>query len=314
MYQFSELFSMFRFKSGLSKAVDFGRELAGEGFIFEDSTFSKWKNGSRVPRDRNLILAIISVFVRKGGVVSLDDANSLLMSLNQRALNNEEKSRIVSKLVASDEIIHNSEFAKTILIDDTLQRALEKRILSSLDFNCSAHAVVNDLLSELGYRGIGYRVVVLTLIDRTNDTLKRITISDTREAKLAMSSTPVPFHKIAVPLNSVDNILSTAVRDRKPYGTSYWPNLFAPVLTNDQSIFCQKTAGIKSSLAFPLIVEDKSIGGLIFSLIKNLDEVTSIERQYLSNFCDVVAIALNNAMTYSSLYNKFCELRDVIKT
>lgn len=88
---FSALFKKYRLRSEIRTLAEFGDLLAEEGFVFEDSLFTRWQNGGRVPKDRKLLLAIISLFVRRGGIDEFDQINSLLASVQQRDLSENER-------------------------------------------------------------------------------------------------------------------------------------------------------------------------------------------------------------------------------
>src|SRR3989338_9087564 len=95
---------------------------------------------------------------------------------------------------------------------DALWR-LQKIILDTLDFNEVVQKIVDSVLSELGYLKLGYRIVVLALLDEEKQVLKRISISQTADAKRALEVTPVPFHEIDIPFSEPDNICARAVRN-----------------------------------------------------------------------------------------------------
>ncbi len=101
---FSELFNKFRHKANFHTYSQFGQALAAEGFVFEDSIFSKWKQGKRFPHDRRVILAIIKVLVRGKGITHLDDANAMLASVEQRDLSHTEKQQILEGLVSENQV------------------------------------------------------------------------------------------------------------------------------------------------------------------------------------------------------------------
>ncbi len=189
---------------------------------------------------------------------------------------------------------------KTENIIEALWR-LQKVILDTLDFNNVVGKIVNGLLTELDYLKLGYRIVVLTLVDEQNQVLKRISLSQTKEAELALAASAVPFHEIEIPLSAQDNLLVRAILDKKPQVSHYWPNIFTPILNPEQAIANQEASGIKTSLIFPIIVHDKSIGALIFSLIKSENEVTQEEMDLIRGFTDIVGLAVQNARLYTSL-------------
>ncbi len=87
---FSSLFKKYRLRSELATLSEFGRMLADEGVVYEDSLFYRWQNNTRVPRYRNILLAVIRVFIKRGGIVSIEQANALLASTGQRDLTQED--------------------------------------------------------------------------------------------------------------------------------------------------------------------------------------------------------------------------------
>ncbi len=75
---FSALFRKYRLKSEFETLHEFGNALADINFIYEDSLFSHWQKGSRVPKDRRLICAMISIFLSNTGMNTLKEANQLM--------------------------------------------------------------------------------------------------------------------------------------------------------------------------------------------------------------------------------------------
>jgi len=187
---------------------------------------------------------------------------------------------------------------------------LQKIILDSLDFNQVVKKIVDGLLTELGYLHLGYRIIVLTLVDETRGVLKRISLSSTPEAAKAMAASAVPFRNIEIPLEVDDNLLIKVINEQKPYTTHYWPDIFKPVLTIEEALANQKAAGIKTSMIYPIIVKEKSIGVLIFSLVKEEEEVSSDEKDLIRGFTDIVGLAVQDSQLYSSLEETSEKLKD----
>jgi len=186
---------------------------------------------------------------------------------------------------------------------------LQKIVLNTLDFNQLIHRIVDGLLTELGYFNLGYRIIVLTLFDTDKKVLKRISLSSTNEAKRAQEASAVPFSEIDIPYESSGNLLIKTLKTKLPQVTHYWPDIFKPVLSAEQALANQKAAGIKTSLMYPVIVNDEAIGVLIFSLIKEEDEVSEEEKDLISGFTDIVGLAVQNSKLYSSVEEKSKDLR-----
>lgn len=91
---FADLFKRYRLRSQIDTLSHFGDLFAEEGMIYENSLFTRWQNGQRIPRDRRTILSLIRLFVKKGGIVSLEEANGLLKVVGLCDLSEEEASLI----------------------------------------------------------------------------------------------------------------------------------------------------------------------------------------------------------------------------
>ncbi len=74
--EFASLFKKYRLKSGFATLREFADALAKEGLVFEESLFSHWQKGDRVPKDRHLLLTIINLFIKNGGITTIDEVNA----------------------------------------------------------------------------------------------------------------------------------------------------------------------------------------------------------------------------------------------
>jgi tetratricopeptide (TPR) repeat protein len=77
---FAKLFKRYRLRSEFETLSEFGDVLADHNLIYENSIFSHWQKGTRVPKDRKLIYTIIKIFSDRKGIVNEDEANSFMAS------------------------------------------------------------------------------------------------------------------------------------------------------------------------------------------------------------------------------------------
>lgn len=187
--------------------------------------------------------------------------------------------------------------------EDTIKSLwkLEKIILDTLDFREVVQKIVDSMLTELGYLQLGYRIIVLTLVDDEKKVLKRISLSQTEEAGKALGASAIPFHEIEIPLDAKDNLLIRALKEKKSFVTHYWQDIFTPVLTKEQALKNQTAAGIKTSMIYPVIFKDEPQGVLIFSMVKDEKDVSENELDLIRGFTDVVGLAVQNARLYTKL-------------
>ncbi len=178
---------------------------------------------------------------------------------------------------------------------------VNKAILSTLDFEKLTEEVVSVVLQELNYLQIGYRISVLTLVDRKEGIVRRISFSPTPEALEILKRAKVRFQEIKIPLKEEKNLLVKSIKKQKIYVTHDLSDVFYPEKTREIWRNLQKEVGIKTSLVFPLIIHGESIGAMIFSLSKTEKEISDYEKGILAGFTDAVAVAIENANLYRKL-------------
>lgn len=88
--QFASLFKRYRLRSEIETLSEFGDLLAQEGFIYDSSLFTKWQNGTRIPADRTVLLAVCKLFLKLGGIQVIEECNRIFESVNQKNLSDNE--------------------------------------------------------------------------------------------------------------------------------------------------------------------------------------------------------------------------------
>jgi len=177
---------------------------------------------------------------------------------------------------------------------------LQKILLDTLDFDKVIDKVVNAMLFDLGFVELGYKVIVLTLYDEKSKVLKRIALSQTEQAERALKASSVPFREIDIPISASDNFLIRTLKTKKPMVTHYWPDIFRPILSDEDALKNQTAAGIKTSMLFPITVRNQAIGVMIFSMIKSEKEVTEGEKGLIQGFADIVGLSIENSKLFTA--------------
>lgn len=89
-YLFGSLFRKYRLRSECETLAEFGDLLQEFGYFYESSLFSHWQKGSRVPRDRDLLLAIVRLFVQKKAIRTRAEGAQFMEAAGQPGLTTEE--------------------------------------------------------------------------------------------------------------------------------------------------------------------------------------------------------------------------------
>jgi len=97
MNEFARLFKKYRLKAGFATLSSLGMVLADKGLIYEDSIFSHWQKGDRLP-NRATILKLLEIFIERKAITTLNQANEFLSSAKQGYLSEKESQQIPIRL------------------------------------------------------------------------------------------------------------------------------------------------------------------------------------------------------------------------
>lgn len=87
---FGTLFKKYRLKSEISTLSEFGKAMTEKGLVYEDSIFSHWQKGTRIPSDRNILLKLLDIFIERKAITTIKEANEFLSSVGDGYLSEEE--------------------------------------------------------------------------------------------------------------------------------------------------------------------------------------------------------------------------------
>lgn len=91
MDNFGQLFKKYRLRAEFETITAFGEAFAEKGYIYENSIFSHWQKGKRVPSKRALLLSLIEIFVNREAIRSIKEANEFLESAGHGYLTDNER-------------------------------------------------------------------------------------------------------------------------------------------------------------------------------------------------------------------------------
>lgn len=91
MKTFASVFKRYRLRAEFETFTAFGDALAEKGYHYDDSIFSHWQKGTRVPSNRQLLLTIITIFTERGAIKTENEANELLAAAGFGYLTEDER-------------------------------------------------------------------------------------------------------------------------------------------------------------------------------------------------------------------------------
>lgn len=92
MNTFGELFKKYRLRAEFVSLTSFADALAEKGYVYDLSIFSHWQKGKRIPTRRAILVTLIALFIERGVICSLQEANAFLESAEHGYLTKKEQS------------------------------------------------------------------------------------------------------------------------------------------------------------------------------------------------------------------------------
>lgn len=91
MKSFAQLFKRYRLRAEFATFASFGDALSEKGYFYEESIFSHWQKGTRIPNNRELVITIIKIFVERKALNTITEANELLASVGLGYVTDKER-------------------------------------------------------------------------------------------------------------------------------------------------------------------------------------------------------------------------------
>ncbi len=104
MKSFAELFKKYRLRAEFETFAAFGDALSEKGYFYEESIFSHWQKGTRIPTDRNLVLTIIGIFVERHAIRTREEADEFLAATGLGYLTEQEREKFDIKIKNSPKL------------------------------------------------------------------------------------------------------------------------------------------------------------------------------------------------------------------
>jgi nucleoside-triphosphatase THEP1 len=157
-----------RKRAGFNTIKAFADALSKRGHAFSDDAIGHWENDRRSPyrseADRPLMLSIFSLLAEHGGVDSTRPMDEMLLALDHRPLNAEEKARHFHQLASViDNLQEKPPYHRLVGREEAISA-----IIGALTTN---HVVVISGLGGIGKTALAYEVVKTIMQDNKFDKL-----------------------------------------------------------------------------------------------------------------------------------------------
>lgn len=193
----------------------------------------------------------------------------------------------------------------------SLRKSYQSNIRQKSSAILAARKINRIILEELNYENVVQKIAdflpnelqfatgIVSILD--DGGIRRIAASKTREADEAIQFLKIPFNEIVIPLTDPNNLMARSVRERTSFTTDDVYDVLGPIISREDCKRVQNILGTKTTLIYPLFMENAVVGVFIASTEKNNIDITSDEREIIETFVDGAGIALQHALLYQNL-------------
>lgn len=177
-----------------------------------------------------------------------------------------------------------------------------RNVNSSLDLDEVLQKAVDDIVYELNLLGS-----VIVLIEESKVYAK--TFTRKWYTQLVLNIFNVPFSSLNTDLSaSSENYFVKTILEDKSYFSLRLSDYTKGVLSDSVADLAQKISTHTCAISLPIKVNNKIIGGMLFS--KNYVDDFNNEMDILRAFTDHIGVAIENAKSYENLKNELTKLKN----
>ncbi|MFC1647273.1 ATP-binding protein [Patescibacteria group bacterium] len=180
---------------------------------------------------------------------------------------------------------------------------LQKIILESNNYNDLVKETIDSVFKELRRLELGYKLLVLFLVDEEDQKLKIDSITQTDDVMRILTSAPIPLEEVHIPIDEDNNVCIKSIKEYKQYSTRNWFDIFRPSYSQEEAQRIQKSASLKTIMVYPINYHGKTKGVLLFNSQRDEEEIKSDEKELLQVYTNIVCLAVQSYKLEDSIQN-----------
>ncbi len=187
-----------------------------------------------------------------------------------------------------------------------VELSLKNKTLSLLSklYEISALALTPEELAGQAVKiikdDLSFELAGILSLEEEKQLLKPIALSSSDRLSKIQSEFSVELEKIEIPL-SRSIFLKSIIDKRIPGHSQELTDVWDELIPKEMYAEIKSSGHIKSSLAYPLVTDDKLRGVLFLSLNREIENLTPFENESLSSVVNVITVALDKAFLYMQL-------------
>ncbi len=215
------------------------------------------------------------------------DLEHITQEMYKKNLELAQTNKILSLLRKIDDIILSS-----VTKPSEIALQVVKILIEEADFQVAAIYVSSALSREISLLGSAQNQTVSATIQ-------------------ALQSGEVFAQKI--PFAESNNAIIKTITTSQKYTTSQYADIAYSSLSSQEKALFQKSLQVKTFFIFPLIVRKNVIGSLVVGHTAMMHELEEFEIHLLTRLVDLIGIAIDNALLYTTVQENNVRLQEVDK-
>jgi signal transduction histidine kinase len=166
---------------------------------------------------------------------------------------------------------------------------------------------VSDMLQQ----DLNFEIVGIFNFENTSNTLLPLAFSESERIEAALTKAGIILEDLNLTNVKEHKFFKQAVSLKKENLTNNIEEVWTHLIDRKKFQNMKLDDFIKTTLLYPLIVEDEVRGTILLSLNRNYETLNDFEKESIKSFVNVIGLALEKALLYQELQNANNQLRQL---
>ena len=169
------------------------------------------------------------------------------------------------------------------------------RRLSDITTQAKSVAEVTQLIADTIVRELNFAAAIITLVDKKANVLRPVAMTKSPQMLEGLKLVGKPLEEAVIPLDDANNLTIRAIRDVEQKVTDNILDILTPLVNQETADSIKRITKVKTIIIYPLVLGDRALGVLSLGLSKNVDDLSRMEKETLSELIGMVAITIDHA-------------------
>ncbi len=155
-----------------------------------------------------------------------------------------------------------------------------------------------------------FEIVGIFLFNDDRDEINTLSVSESERVEKTLNETGIDLESISFDVSSLTDFLKYVVDKKVIKYTEDIKDIWGNHLSDSLYTKIQSDGHIRSSIVYPIVTENITIGFFVISINRVYDDIIDYERESIKSFADVISVALDKALIYQKLKITNAKLAD----